>query len=203
MIQDSLVPEFVRGEEVVVIDKEGVEQHRGPLLGIAKSHFNNLEFTIGNETLSIYAGFRMSRFVLSAEKFDQYLKAQETRDFSDVADKYVSYAKDAFTQKEQDRVDQLINELADIARGASERAYQARGQKGASPESFQGMWGNHDLTRETIQKSVRESVAFRLGLNYDRVYQELSSLEQEDSVIYIGNGKPVPQKALKNGTKSN
>lgn len=200
MIQDRLVPKFERGEEVVIVDEKGFEVCRGPLMGIQKKSYSILEFTIGNEKIDVYSGFRTSKYVLSAKNFDDYLSEINTKEYSDVADKFVAYARRGFTEEERERVDALVDELADIARVAAEREYKNRKGQGASPESFQGMWGNHDLSRAKIESSARKEMMFGLKWNYDSVYAELRSLEQDDSVIAIGTGKPIKQSALKNGT---
>lgn len=200
MISEKLVPNFERGEEVVVIDKNGFEKHRGPLLGITKKPYSTLEFAIGDQKIDVYCGYRASTFILSAKKFDAHLSEVNTKEYSDVADKFVNYARGSFTEEERERVDALVDELADIARAAAEREYKSRKGVGASPESFQGMWGNHDLSRAKIESSARKDMMFGLKWNYGEVYSKLQSLEQEDSVIAIGTGKPVKQAALKNGT---
>lgn len=201
MISTKLVPSFERGEIVVVIDEDGAEQYRGPLLGIIQKRYSTLEFAIGTQKINIYCGWATKLFVLNAEKFDEHLREQNTRLYSDVADKFVSYASKSFTEEERDRVDNLINELTGIARLAAEREYHQREQQGASPESYQGIWGNHDLDRAKIERKIRKDLVFGLKLNYSRVYDELHSLEQDDSVICIRSKQPVKQSSLKNGTE--
>lgn len=201
MIQDSLVPEFKRGEQVVVINKEGKELARGPLLGIAKKPYSTLEFIVGNQKIEVYHGWRTSVYVLSAEKYDHHLRSQSTREYSGVADKFVAYASGSLTDEERARVDELVDELAEIARKAADREYKECRKGGASPKDYQGMWGNKDLSRPEIDEKTRKDILFGLNLNYSEVYDALNSLEQEDSVIFIGSKKPVKQSALKNGTE--
>lgn len=197
MDTQKLIPDFVHGEHVVVINKEGEELARGPLLSIQKGVYCCIDFKVGSEIFSLYPGRSNKRYILNAEQFDHQLRQQILAEMSDVADKFISYARGSMTDSEMDRAEALIAELTHLGKAASERKFESRERKGASPKSFQGMWGNSALEPEKIKAEKLERLGFAFSMSYEQILKEIDSLEQSDRVVEFATGKPITQKALK------
>ena len=204
MNKKDLLPDFHRGEEVVVLNSKAQVTHRGPLMGVDKPKYGSKNFIIGTETISGWSLYsRGGNILLNAERYDAYLIQERMDEFSGVVDKYVKYASSSLDTERCQKIISLIEQVESIAKEAAEEVSNARNQQqGASIKSFQSMWGNKALTHKEITDKINKSIESSLSINMGDVTSKLESLAKEDSVVAFPRGNNILQEVLKENPSS-
>ena len=155
-MKNELLPDFRIGEAVIVMEASGSKLAEGKLETMTKGRFGSIEVVVSGECFSLSSYAKDAKVILSASRFSDHMARETLIEMSDVADKFLIYARSALTKKEIEHAQTLVHELLAIASHAAERS---ESKKGVSASYMQGMYGNHALDHDAIQSQIAKSAA--------------------------------------------
>ena len=136
----------------LIIGSDGLKAS-GLVTGYHPARYEGATITVDGEDHSI-GGYKPKLVAVSADEHEQEVEVNGLRDWADVVERKLGYTLPHLDRSARERITALFGEIDAICEGGIEMADSTGG---LSYKSFQGMWGNHELTlQDCLQKRTKE-----------------------------------------------